>query len=93
MQIAINEEVYVPFWIIIEYLDISPPDPFVLCKVTDIYKGASIGGKSAVDICDLYIKKDITAETVLMNHLIKKEDIEAWANRIGNWFKDFPDTI
>lgn len=90
-MIKSGDHVFVPFWVLQEYLDASPPDPFVYCKVLKTYATGVVGNNDlAVDICDLEIKQNLEAPAIPISYLIKPDEIEEWANKIGEWFLEFP---
>ena len=91
-----GDVVYVPFWIVLEYLDIEPPDPFVECIIIAIGErmSHSVDGPIKRTVCDLRLGKDnLIAYAVPANYLILLHDLNEWATKIGNWFKDYPNTL
>ena len=87
--------VYVPFWIVQEYLDTSPPDPFVKGTVITIGRKILQSPSGPVDgmICDLDLGKDgLVAYSIPLDYVICKEELQTWAERIAKWFSDFPST-
>ena len=87
-EFADGDEVWVPFWVLLEFLDNSPPDPFVKCKIVDIQQSKMFGGE-VVTTCDLEIKKDLIANTIPLSYLIDAENLNHWATKIGQWFINF----
>ena len=83
-----GDEVWVPFWVLLEFLDNSPPDPFVKCKIVDIQRSKTFGDE-AIATCDLEIKKDLMANTIPLSYLIDAENLNHWADKIGQWFINF----
>ena len=83
-----GDEVWVPFWVLLEFLDNSPPDPFVKCKIVDI-KQSKMFNNEVVTTCDLEIKKDLIANTIPLSYLIDTENLNHWAAKIGQWFINF----
>jgi hypothetical protein len=87
-----GDEVWVPFWVLLEFLDNSPPDPFVKCKIVDIQRNKTFGEgyvDEAIITCDLEIKKDLIANTIPLSYLIDTENLNHWADKIGQWFINF----
>lgn len=85
----IGDNVYIPFWVILEYLGVTPPDPFIKCKVLKIYESKTVDTGEPVSVCDLQTE-NATIDTIPISYLIKPEDLQAWAEKIANWFKEFP---
>jgi len=83
-----GDEVWVPFWVLLEFLDNSPPDPFVKCKIVNI-KQSTMFNDEVVTTCDLEIKKDLIANTIPLSYLIDTENLNHWATKIGQWFINF----
>lgn len=94
-DITIGDELYVPFWIILQFLDAAPPDPFIRGTVVDKKwnTGVSQDGPVEVLCCDLKCPKSVFASDIPASYLIKPDCLPEWAERIGNWFRDFPSTI
>jgi|CXWL01.1.fsa_nt_gi hypothetical protein len=91
----VGMSVYVPFWVIQEYLDISPPDAFVKCEILKLYRRVadSPTGHVAYDACDLKIKQDLTAFAIPQDYIIILDNLVEWANKIADWFKTYPSRI
>jgi hypothetical protein len=95
--LPINPEIgstyYVPFWVLLEFLDVSPPDPFVKVEVltTETKVAGSPKGPVEVLCCDLRCdsKKQLIAHNIPAQYLIAPENLREWANRIADWFRDF----
>lgn len=94
-EIKKGDEFYIPFWIILQFLDAAPPDPFI--KVTIAEKkwnnGVSPDGPVEVLCCDLRCPRNIFANDIPAHYLIKPNNLQEWANRIADWFRDFPKGI
>lgn len=94
-DITIGTIVYVPFWIVLEYLDISPPDPFIKCTVMSVGRKTLHSPSGPVDgvVCDLNLGKDgLVAYSIPLDYVIQRKDLDEWAVRISKWFSDFPGT-
>jgi hypothetical protein len=89
----IGAEYYVPFWILLEFLDTAPPDPFIRVEVlaTETRFGTGPDGPIEVLCCDLMCngKKQLVAHKIPAQYLITPDSLPEWAERIANWFNDF----
>jgi hypothetical protein len=94
-KLAIGDVVFVPFWVIIEYLDASPPAPFIKCEIVAMYIRTmqSPTGAVSTEVCDLKIKEGLVAFTLPLDYLIQSKDLDSWADKISNWFKEYPKTL
>jgi hypothetical protein len=90
-KVSIGSTYYLPFWILLEFLDSTPPDPFVSVRIINMYQMSSInnGQKVVVECCDLMIKNDLIANNIPTEFLIHEDDLQSWAKRISNWFLDY----
>ena len=92
----ISDDVWLPFWVLIEYLDPNDQDPFIKCKIVDKktsnLKNAE-GNSINTTVCDLQIKKDLIAHDIPEDYLITDSELKNWAEKIGKWFIDFPSSI
>lgn len=94
-NIVSGSVIYVPFWILLEYLDISPPDPFIKCTVITIGRKTLHSPNGPVDgiVCDLDLGKDgLIAYSIPLDYVIQRKDLGEWAERISKWFSSFPST-
>lgn len=92
--ITLNAVVYVPFWIVLDYLDIAPPHPFIKCTVININKKImqSPNGNIELQVCDLELgKPDLIATSVPLSYIIVEDELKDWATKIANWFMDYLD--
>lgn len=89
---TVGEEVFVPFWIMLDFLDASPPEPFIKCKILRIWTGnfQDANGPVARTACDLDLNKpDLIATGIPIAYLIKQDDLEEWVSKIADWFKNY----
>jgi hypothetical protein len=98
-EAVVGREYYVPFWILLEFLDITPSDPFITATVTNIkYLNSMSGGQvKQVECCDLECrsrqdKSVFSVQNIPSNYLIKPDELSSWANNISKWFLDFAKT-
>lgn len=87
-----DDIVYIPFWIVLEYLDAAPPEPFIECKIIRIEEKSlnSPDGSLIFKLCDLELcKPNLIAPDVPYEFLITKDQLGLWANKIANWFLDY----
>jgi len=87
---------YVPFWILLDYLDSSPQQPFIEVSIVNKKEQNSItpDGIKKVECCDLLIKKyndsvNIMAYNVPLDYLIKEDELKEWSEKIAKWFIDY----
>jgi hypothetical protein len=84
---------YVPFWVLLEFLDTAPPNPFVKVEVLATCTMHAIGpeGPREVFCCDLGCggKKQLIAHNIPAQYLIAPSGLQEWANRIADWFRDY----
>ena len=90
-MISDGDVVYVPFWVIQEYLDAAAPTPFIACKVLKRYTTQTINTSQDAQICDLEIKSGLEATAIPVEYLIEKHDLKEWSEKIGNWFLQYED--
>ena len=92
----ISDRVWLPFWILIEYLDVADQDPFIKCKIVD-KKVSSLkdpdGNSINTVVCDLQIKEDLIAHGITEDYLILESELKEWSEKIGKWFIDFPNSL
>src|ERR1700735_125257 len=90
-ELQLNQEVYVPFWVLLEFIDAAPPDPFVKCRIINIGQRClnSPTGQVQILMCDLEIKPGLVAPSLPVSHVIAKENLADWAIKIGDWFKEY----
>lgn len=98
-RVTIGNNYYVPFWILLEFLDVTPSDPFISVTVTDIKQlNTMVDGKvKQVECCDLQCKSrqdklEFAVQNIPSSYLIIPEDLNDWANNISKWFLSFVKT-
>jgi hypothetical protein len=92
-SVKIGDRFYVPFWIILQFLDVVPPDPFIEVIVDDTkwHNATTPDGRTNVLVCDLKcIKPHVMASGIPASYLIKPEELGQWADDIGAWFSAYP---
>ena len=92
----VSDYVWLPFWILIEYLDTVDQSPFIKCKIVDKKASNLIGpdGNSINTIvCDLQIKEGLIAHSIPEDYLIPESELKEWSEKIGKWFIDFPNSL
>jgi hypothetical protein len=50
-------------------------------------------GAVSTEVCDLKIKEGLVAFTLPLDYLIQSKDLDSWADKISNWFKEYPKTL
>ncbi len=82
----IGDIVFVPFWVVFESLDATPPNPFLKCTILSV----GTTPDDQVEICDLNLgKPGLIAPGVVTKHLIKPSQLGEWAKIIADWFIDY----
>ena len=81
---------YIPFWVVQAYLDTTPPEPFVQCKLLHLTKSEVIsdGAAELIDTCELELPTG-TVKDVPRSYVIEKSQLGKWARRFSKWFLDF----
>lgn len=92
-----SRKVFVPFWVVLEYLDSAQYPPFIECTVLKEYEAKSEiqalqGEESIIKMSLLEIKEHLTAE-IPTTYTIEENELENWANKLADWIKDFPKEI
>ena len=92
-DLVVGSKFYVPFWILLEFLDTAPPNPFIEVEIlsVDIKYATDPNGPVEVYCCDLICdrKRQLIAHSIPADYLIAPDDLREWANKIANWFRDF----
>lgn len=90
-QFTPGDNAYVPFWVLLEFIDIAPPDPFIKGRIVSINlrRMNSPDGQVQLLACDFEIKPDLIASGIPLEYLIPEDELCAWADRIGDWFKNY----
>lgn len=92
MNFKVGDECYVPFWILLDFVDATPPDPFIKCMIISLYEGTahSPSGDITATFCDLNLgKDDLIASAMPVDYLIAQQDLKQWAENISKWFADY----
>ncbi len=86
---------YVPFWVVLEFLDSTPSDPFVAGKILslNLRHTKSPDGPTKFLACDFEIKPDLVAPGLPVDYLITLDSLREWADKIADWFKTYPDRV
>lgn len=93
ISIEVGTKYYIPFWVLLEYLDAAPPNPFIEVEVIslDTKYGSNPDGPVEVPCCDLRCdgKRQLIAHGIPTEYLIEQTDLKEWANKIADWFRSF----
>lgn len=100
-EAKVGDFYYVPFWTLLEYLDNSPNDPFIKTKILDIktVNATTQDGVKQIMVCDLECYSTIDKKTAFIvnnvptEYLIDIDSLRSWANKISQWFLEYPDHI
>lgn len=90
-----NDEVYIPFWVVLQFLDVTPPDPFIKCRILTLGTSTfqSPAGEIEYAACDLELgKPGLIADGIPIEYLIQPDHLKHWAHEIAEWFRKYPDT-
>lgn len=98
---ALGEIYYIPFWVLLEYLDNTPSDPFLQVRVINLksLSSTTTDGVQAVACCDIEClsrldkKTSFNVSNVPVDYLIEATSLKTWASRISQWFLEYPDHI
>lgn len=88
----IGQEAFVPFWIIIDHVDVSITDSFVKVKVLSesLRHMNSPTGTIQLPACDIEIRPGLVANSIPSDYLISLDQLPMWAEKIAEWFKSYP---
>ena len=95
-DLKIGSIVYVPFWIVMECLDTTPPDPFIKCTIISFGQKSFQSPNGLVHelTCSLNLGKNcLNAYDIPICYILRKEELKEWTNKIINWFSEFTDRI
>lgn len=88
----VGDTVYVPFWVIQEYYDSAPPDPFIKCIISGISSKLAVGpnGNENIVCVDLNLgKPGLNALSIPLSYCISHHELPQWCQRIADWFLNF----
>jgi hypothetical protein len=92
-SVDVGDTVYVPFWVVLDCLDTSPPSPFLKCKVLTTGERVlnSPTGTVIGRVCDIELGKEgLVANAIPQEYLILPNELNDWATKIAKWFSDYP---
>ncbi len=83
-----GDTAFVPFWVVLEFIDATPPDPFVSGKILNIgtRHTKTPEGPYQFLACDFEIKPDLIAPGLPLDYIIQESDLKDWARKIADWF-------
>ncbi len=95
MNSTTSPDAYVPFWIVQDFLDCAPPEPFVAVRVLAEGERHLIGpgGKTLMKVCDIELKPGLVATGIPLEYLIAPAELGDWARKIADWFLEHPAKI
>jgi hypothetical protein len=79
------DKVYLPFWIVLEYLDQTPPDAFIPCY---ILQSETHGDTTFYEVALYEKESDLKAYNIPAQYVIKAEHLIEWGGRIADWFNE-----
>jgi hypothetical protein len=84
---------YLPFWTLYDYIDNTPPHPFIPVYVVDTYarSAKSPDGPVSYEAANLAIYKpdsDLIATDIPVDMLIRPDQVIEWSKKIADWFTD-----
>lgn len=77
------DKVYLPFWIVLEFLDQTPPDAFIPCFVRD---SVTHDGITFHELALYRPDSDLIAYNIPAEYVIQPEDLAHWGQKIAAWF-------
>ena len=77
------DKVYLPFWIVLEYLDQAPPDAFIPCF---ILKSETRGEHTFHEIALYKEDSDLKAYNIPAQYIIEADQLMEWGQKISEWF-------
>lgn len=92
----VGDIVYVPFWVVIDALDTTPPHAFIKCRLLNLRQKVvtSPSGQTSIDVCDLELDKPgLVTSDLPLQYLITAAELPQWAERISKWFLDYTRAI
>lgn len=88
-----TDRLFVPFWIVIEYLDKEFKDPWIEVQIIQHKQmnASSPKGPVQVECCDLIInsKPGLIAYNIPAEYLVNASDLEEWSQKIADWFTNY----
>jgi hypothetical protein len=84
---------YLPFWTLYDYLDDTPPHPFIPVYVLETYtrNAQSPSGPVSYEAANLAIHQPdsgLIAQNIPVDMLISPDTLAEWADKISGWFTD-----
>jgi hypothetical protein len=84
---------YLPFWVLLEYIGDTPPDPFIKVFLIEEYQrtAQSPDGPVEYEACTIAIHEPdskLLANDVPIRYLISNDDIVEWGDKLGRWFTE-----
>lgn len=91
ISLKVGDRAYVPFWVVLEFLDVTPPDPFVSGKIVGLGLRHlnSPSGPIQLTACDFEIKPGLVAPGLPADYLIGPAELKDWAHKIATWFMSY----
>ncbi len=89
-----RQTVFVPWWILLEFLDSAKYDPFIECCILKQYSTQLIEPHGElVEVYDLRIKDGLIAQAIPTTYTIQRQDLKKWAKDIADWILKFPEEL
>lgn len=87
------KQYYLPFWTLYDYIDNTPPQPFIAVYVIDEYvrSAQSPDGPVKYEAVSLAIYKpdsELIAQDIPITMLINPDHVIEWSKKISEWFTD-----
>lgn len=79
------DKVYLPFWIVLEFLDQTPPDAFIPCFVRN---SVTHDGTTFHELALYKPHSELVAYNIPAEYVIQPEDLMAWGLKIASWFTE-----
>jgi hypothetical protein len=88
-----SEFVFVPFWVILDYLDSAKYEPFIECRIIKQYSTNISPVEEDTLVYDLEIKPDLIVKAVPVTYTIEQHELKEWGEKIANWFLQYSDNF
>ena len=76
-------KVYLPFWVVLEYLDQTPPEAFIPCF---ILKNDTRDGITYHELALYKADSDLKAYNIPAQYVIEASQLVEWGQKISTWF-------
>jgi hypothetical protein len=87
-------KVFVPWWVVLEFLDSAKYDPFIECRILKQYSTQlTEPNGEMVEVYDLEIKEGLIIPAMPITYTIQRQDLKEWSRKIADWILEFPEAL